>query len=259
MTDYKDSREFILAYVNQVVEKAHNIHDRTQKPVKILDLCTGRGYAAGLTLTKLVEDKVPFQATFTGLLYNLLKDAWMQIKDVVPKGSVNISIRDITRLNEYWTIGDLHKDAVDSLKNAIKDPDFPTPPYKHTFEEGSFDLITGIIPFTSLIMSNYEEAVQAIVPFLDSKGSVVFTTGFSESFYKDNFFGKFRRNRDLKKSRKERMPFGEGISHKELDKYFSKAGLERILEPITYTLKDEEHGPSSFYELLVYEASTQTK
>lgn len=184
-TTFESPEEFDKAHLDIIVNVANEIYQLNgNKPVRILDLATGSNNFNPIVLERLISEGIEYEIILSDISPTHLKRGYRNIENALSPEELQkvkcvlADLRDLRKNIEevpLWRIG--KKPLIKSLDEVLKDPEysFLSTGYKNNerivpFEDESFDILIGMIPYTSINTGPYKDAIKESVRVLREGG-----------------------------------------------------------------------------------------
>lgn len=178
---FREYEKYKQEHLEEVVKRIKEISCLNNKPVRILDLATGPNQFNPLIVKKLIYLGIDFELLLSDISPTGLKRGYANLERVLNKEDMakiscilvdsNDLKKDLVKIPLYTNSGNIFK----SLRRVLEMPEFnfllagyEKRRKKENFENESFDLVLGIIPYSS--MEENKKAIRESVRILKKEG-----------------------------------------------------------------------------------------
>lgn len=175
----EDREQFDEFHLVSVVDMAGTVYQKTQQPVRILDLATGsNGFNAEL-VRRLSNADIKYELVLTDISPTHFKTGYENATRHLLgyEGTVKAVLADSTDLRRELTEVPIWGEGTATIEEVLRDPEnaFLLPSYDgttrlETFEDESFNIVIGQIPYSSINTGDYTDAVKESARVLKKGG-----------------------------------------------------------------------------------------
>jgi hypothetical protein len=178
-------REFQEAQLDLIVNSVRHIYEGNGRPVKILDLATGPNELNPAIVLRLMEGEIDYELVLSDISPQHFKIGHELLRQSIPPEEMRkikcvlADIRDLTKpVTEVPIWGEGNKPIEEVLKD--KRFSFLSTGYEGarrivSFEEGSFDMIIGEMPYGSAEIDSFGSVVKNVLKTLREGGYHIVT------------------------------------------------------------------------------------